>query len=154
MDMLLRLRALHREGRPLSLVASVPETERVEGFSQAYGELERGVLWARMAQARPDNRMLILVGRMHAEKTRRTGSPVDLPAAGHLRASDVISLSVAQQGGEAWTCVEDCEATALDAVDSTGLRGVVLTSQDDGRFNGLLALGPWTASSPAGAVAP
>lgn len=60
-----------------------------------------------------------------------------------------MSLSVAQQGGEAWMCRDDCGAAPAPEADASETRGVILASQQDGKFDGLLALGPTTASAPA-----
>lgn len=149
MEMLLRLRALRREGRPLTIVATVPDSPRLPGFGQSYAELDRAAVWVEAARARPDDRMLVFVGRVHAGKARRVGSPIGLPAAAHIRPEDSLSLAVARQGGEAWTCRDDCGVAPVTPVDDAGLRGVVLSPDFDPAFDGLLALGPWTASRPA-----
>ena len=98
--------------------------------------------------ARPQARVMVLVGRVHAEKMRRVGSPLGLPAAAHIRPEETVSLSVAYQGGEAWTCRDECGATPILVTDAGEARGVVLASQQDGKFDGLFALGPVTASAP------
>lgn len=154
MDLLLRLRALRREGRPLTIVASVPESPRVAGFSQSYAELDRAAVWVAAARDRPDARVLVLVGRVHAEKARRVGSPIGLPAAAHIRPEDSLSLAVARQGGEAWLCREDCGVTEIPSVDPGDLRGVLISPDAGPAFDGLLALGALTASPPVRARQP
>ncbi|MFN3931686.1 MAG: hypothetical protein ACK4JY_08050 [Brevundimonas sp.] len=149
MAMLLRLRALRRDGRPLTVVATVPDSPRLPGFGQSYAELDRAAVWVEAARARPDDRVLVFVGRVHAEKTRRVGSPIGLPAAAHIRPEDSLSLAVARQGGEAWLCRDECGVAAITPVDDAAARGVVLSPDLDPAFDGLLALGPWTASPPA-----
>ncbi|MDY6922701.1 MAG: hypothetical protein SWI22_01920 [Pseudomonadota bacterium] len=149
MEMLMRLRALRREGRPLTVVATAPDSPRLPGFGQSYAELDRAAVWTGAARARPDDRVLVFVGRVHAEKARRVGSPIGLPAAAHIRPEDSLSLAVARQGGEAWICLEECGAAAITPVDDTELLGVVLSPDLDPAFDGVLALGPWTASPPA-----
>ncbi len=148
MAMLLRLRSLRRDGRPLTVVATVPDSPRLPGFGQSYAELDRAAVWVEAARARPDDRVLVFVGRVHAEKARRVGSPIGLPAAAHIRPEDSLSLAVARQGGAAWLCRDDCGAAAITPVDDAALRGVVLTPDLDPAFDGLLALGPSTASPP------
>ncbi len=148
LDLLLRIRAMAKAGEDVTLVASVPDSPRVEGFSQSYREMDRAVLWSRQAMARPQARVLALVGRVHAEKTRRVGSPLGLPAAAHIRPEETLSLTLAHQGGEAWMCLDDCGAAPVPETDDLTARGVVLTPQLNGRFDGVLALGPVTASSP------
>jgi len=148
LDLLLRLRAMLREAADLSVVASVPNSPRVEGFRQSYSEMDRAVLWGRQAMAAPQARVLVLVGRVHAEKTRRVGSPLGLPAAAHIRPEETLSLTLAHQGGQAWICLDECGAAPIPESDDPTARGVVLAPRQDGKFDGLLALGPVTASPP------
>lgn len=148
LDLLLRLRGMAKAGKDVTLVASVPNSPRVEGFSQSYREMDRAGLWGRQAMARPQARVLVLVGRVHAEKIRRVGSPLGLPAAAHIRPEETVSLSVAHQGGEAWMCLDECNAAPVPETDDLTARGVVLTPQQNGKFDGLLALGPVRASAP------
>lgn len=143
-----RLRALHQAGGDLRLLAGVPDSPRVAGFTQSHAELDRAHLWSTAARAAPDRRLMIFVGSVHAGKTRRVGSTLGLPALAHIRPEEVLSLFVAQQGGEAWNCREACGAHAVPAVDPAEARGVVLAPETDGSFDGYLALGPVTASPP------
>lgn len=148
LDLLLRLRAMLREAADMTVVASVPDSPRVDGFRQSYAEMDRAVLWSRQAMAQPQARVLALVGRIHAEKIRRVGSPLGLPAAAHIRPEETLSLTLAHQGGQAWICLDECGATPIPETDDPTARGVVLTPQQNGKFDGLLALGPVTASPP------
>ena len=148
MAMLQRFRALHQAGGDLRLIASVPDSPRVAGFTQSHAELDRAQLWSASARAAPDRRMMILVGSVHAEKARREGSPLGLPAAAHFRSEEILSLFVAQQGGEAWNCREDCGVNPVPAAEPSDRRGVVIAPEADGTFDGYLALGPVTASPP------
>lgn len=147
-EMLLRLRALGRDGRDLTVVATVPDSPRLPGFGQSYAELDRAAVWVEAARARPEARVLVFVGRVHAEKARRVGSPIGLPAAAHIRPEDSLSLAVARQGGEAWLCLDECGAAAITPGDDPDLRGVVLAPDLDAAFDGVLALGPSTPSPP------
>ena len=76
-----RFRSLHQAGGDLKLLASVPDSPRVEGFTQSHSELDRAQLWSSAARAAPDRRMMIFVGSVHAGKARRLGSSLGLPAA-------------------------------------------------------------------------
>lgn len=149
MAMLQRFRVLHQAGGDLRLLASVPDSPRVAGFTQSHAELDRAHLWSTAARAAPERRMMILVGSIHAEKARREGSRIGLPALAHFRPEETLSLFVAQQGGQAWNCVEDCGPRAVGAVDPADRRGVVIRPEADGTFDGYLAVGPTTASPPA-----
>lgn len=148
LELLLRIRAMAKAGEDVTLVASVPDSPRVEGFRQSYAEMDRAVLWGRQAMARPKARVMVLVGRVHAEKVRRIGSPLGLPAAAHIRPEETLSLSLARQGGEAWMCLDECGNAPIPESDDPTLRGLVLAPQQGGKFDGLLALGPVRASAP------
>lgn len=149
MAMLQRFRTLHQAGGELRLLATVPDTPRVAGFTQSHAELDRAHLWSAAARAAPERRMMIFVGTVHAEKSRRIGSPLGLPAAAHFRPEEFLSLFVAQQGGEAWNCRQDCGVNPVPAAEPADHRGVVLAPEADGTFDGHLAVGPTTASPPA-----
>lgn len=148
LQMLLRLRAMHQTGGDLRLLATVPDSPNVPGFTQSHAELDRAYLWSAAARASPERRMMIFVGTVHAEKTRRVGSNLGLPAAAHFRPEEVLSLFVAQQGGEAWNCRATCGVNAVPATEPPELRGVMLAPEAGGTFDGYLALGPAIASPP------
>ena len=144
------LLALKRSGRSISVVAFVPSVERAQGFSQAYGELEMAQRLSRMVQGHPTSLALVLVGRFHASKSAFGAL---LPAAAHLPADEVVSLQLNIQGGQMWTCSgqgpePECGPRDTGGEDD-GERGVVLIEDADGRFDGLLSLGPLSASPPA-----
>jgi hypothetical protein len=153
--MLERVRALKASGRDLTLRAYQPSTPRPDGFDQSYYENEMAVLLIHAAYTRPDALVLALGGSLHA---RKTVSPRHgfLFAAGHLKSTDIVSLRTADQGGRTWACFG--EAACGDSDLGTGdfdreRRGVILGSQDGDAWDGLLALGPATASPPARTVA-
>ncbi len=146
--MLQRFRMLNQAGGDLRLLATVPDSPRVSGFTQSHAELDRAHLWSAAARAAPGRRMMIFVGSVHAEKARRVGSPIGLPAAAHFRPEETLSLFIAQQGGEAWNCHHDCGVSPVRHAEPADRRGVVLAPEADGTFDGYLALGPSTASPP------
>lgn len=146
--MLSRLRAMHQAGGDLRLLATVPDSPNVPGFTQSHAELDRAYLWSTAARAHPERRMMIFVGTVHAQKTGRVGSNLGPPAAAHFRPQEVLSLFVAQQGGEAWNCRATCGVNAVPATEPASRRGVVIAPEADGTFDGYLALGPATASPP------
>ena len=148
MALLQRLREMAQAGADLKLLAGVPDSPRVPGFTQAHAELDRAQQWSAAARAAPQRRMLVLVGSVHAEKTRRVGSALGLPAAAHFRPEETVSLSIARQGGQAWTCREECGVSSIPDVDSAQSSGVALTPTSDGAFDGVLSLGPATPSPP------
>lgn len=149
--MLERVRALKLAGRDLTLRAYQPSTRRPDGFDQSYTEIEMAGLLKDAAYTRPDAFVLALGGSNHARKTisERYGF---LFAAGHLKTTTVVSVRVALQGGRTWACFGDspCGDSDLGPAEfDSSRRGVILERQEDGAFDGLLALGPTSASPPA-----
>lgn len=156
LDMLERLRTLKAEGRDLAVVAFVGGYRWESELGQKYYELAMAQGLSLMAQARPDALNMVLVGRFHASKA----SDGDIrPAVAHLPNADVVSLSMIEQGGQAWFCPNEdappgqppesvCRASPIKGTDD-GARGVILDGLDDDGFDGYLAIGPTTASPPA-----
>lgn len=154
-DMLFRLQALKTAGRDLSIRAFMPSERRPADFDQSYYEIDMARLLVDAAASRPEALVLALGGNLHNRKTMFDDVDAYLFAAGHLKPSVVVSLNVAQQGGQSWSCMGSpsgetiCDASDSRAVMDPEIRGVILEPQDDGAWDGLLALGPWTASPPA-----
>lgn len=149
LDLLLRLREMQRETPSLKVVAFAPDSPRVQGFNQSYSELDMGHRLATAARKAPDSRMLVLVGNIHAQK--KTIESFNLtPAVVHLPSAEVVSLYAVPQGGTAWNCRgEACGANPLPETYDAAARGVVIQPYGNGAFDGVLALGPTTASEPA-----
>lgn len=154
-DMLFRLQALKAADRDITIRAFMPTERRPEGFDQSYYEIDMARALVDAAASRPEALVLALGGNLHNRKTLLDEDDAYLFAAGHLKPSVVVSLSVAQQGGQTWSCMGSPEGeTTCGADDSVAVmdpqtRGVILEPQDGGGWDGLLALGPWTASPPA-----
>lgn len=147
--MLLSVRQLRVDGRDVAFHAFQPSNPRPRELTQAWYELDMGHALARATYARPESKVLVIVGNLHARKTGLARFPeVGVPAAGHLPAAEVLTLKVAEQGGTAWNCQAQCGVHPSRAVHDPELRGVVLRSSDDGAYDGVLALGPSTASPP------
>ncbi|KQY82517.1 MULTISPECIES: hypothetical protein [unclassified Brevundimonas] len=147
--MLLSVRQLRADGRDVAFHAFQPSTPRQRDLTQAWYELDMGHALAGAIYARPQSKVLVLVGNLHARKTGFPRFPdVGVPAAGHLPAADVLTLKVAQQGGTEWNCQSACGTNPSRAVVDIDLRGVRLEPTDDGAYDGVLALGPSTASPP------
>ncbi len=152
LDMLERLRQLKAGGHDIAVRAFVPSDRRPPNFDQNYYELAMAQKLSEVAQERPDALNLVLVGRYHAGKADRR-------AIAFLPPSEVKSLILHNQGGEAWVCPNEdpapgqppesvCRAMAFAGADD-GSRGVILDPSPDGLFDGRLAVGPVTASAPA-----
>lgn len=147
--MLNRIRALRAEGLDVTIHLFQPSTRRPSGFEQSWYELDMAKALAVGIYARPESRVLVLVGNLHARKVGIAEVPeVGLPAIAHLPATEVLSLKVAQQGGEAWNCGSACGANPVRSTYEASARGVILESDDAGAYDGLLAVGPTTASPP------
>lgn len=147
--MLERLRDLKAGGRDIVVVASQPSARRPAGFDQSYFEVYTAQAWIQAAYNRPDARLLILVGNMHAMKDRMT--PDDyLFAAGHIDKRFVRSIRVAQQGGATWSLSSEGSfgISNQSVTYSAEMRGVVLEPVRGGLWDGWLALGPATPSPP------
>lgn len=149
LDLLLRLRAMQRETPSLKVVAFAPDSPRVRGFSQSYYDLDMAHRLATAARKAPDSRMLVLVGNIHAQ--RKTIESYNLtPAVVHLPSAEVVSLYAVPQGGTAWNCGRDaCGANPLPEAYDAAARGVIVQPYGSGAFDGVVALGPTTASEPA-----
>lgn len=149
LGLLLRLRAMQRETPSLKVVAFAPDSPRVQGFNQSYSELDMGHRLATAARKAPDSRMLVLVGNIHAQ--RKTIESYNLtPAVVHLPSAEVVSLYVVPQGGTSWNCRGDgCGPAPLPETYDAAARGVIIQPYGSGAFDGVLALGPTTASEPA-----
>ena len=148
LDLLLRLREMQRETPSLKVVAFAPDSPRVQGFNQSYSELDMGHRLATAARKAPDSRMLVLVGNIHAQKKMIESFNLT-PAVVHLPSAEVVSLYAVPQGGTAWNCRGEACGNPLPETYDAAARGVVIQPYGNGAFDGVLALGPTTASEPA-----
>lgn len=151
LDMMLGFWRLRAAGHDIALHPFVPLMSRIQQRDQAWRELEMGYAMSRALVARPGARLLILVGDLHARKTPFAPWPeVGLPAAGHLHGTDTLTLHMAQQGGEIWGCDQDgCGQEKMTGVYDAEARGIILAPISEGAYDGVLAVGPVTASPPA-----
>lgn len=146
--MLEAVRELKAEGRDVAFHAFQPNRSRPRSLSQNYYELDMAVGLTDALHARPEARVLVLVGNIHARKTHLERFDL-MPATALLPAKEVVSLFVVQQGGTAWNCGTDtCGANPMISTYDAAARGVILTPYGEGAFDGVLALGPVTASPP------
>ncbi|MFN3816036.1 hypothetical protein [Brevundimonas sp.] len=149
LEMMLSIRRLKAEGRDIALAAFLPDTQRPPGFDQNYHELEMAALLAQAAMGRPESRVLVLVGNVHAARIRLEDFDL-LPAAAHLPAAETLSLAIIQQGGSSWSCsAEACGPQDRTPLHDQNRRGIDLTPIRDGAYDGSLAIGPTTPSPPA-----
>ncbi|MFN7387908.1 hypothetical protein [Brevundimonas sp.] len=147
-DMMQSVRRLRVEGRDVTIRAFQPSNPRPAGFDQNYYELDMASELVEAAASRPESRILVLVGNIHASKTHF--ERIDLmPAAAHLPRKETVSLNVAQQGGQSWSCqAEECRVYDSIARYDAEARGVIMGPVSEGAWDGVLAVGPVTASPP------
>lgn len=147
-EMMQAIRRLKAEGRDVTLRAFQPSTPRPPAFDQNYYELDMASALVAAAAERPGARVLVLVGNIHASKTRFERLDL-LPAAAHLPRKATVTLNVAQQGGQSWSCQADgCRAYDSIARYDAAARGVIMGPVSEGAWDGVLAIGPVTASPP------
>ena len=147
------LRLLRGAGRQVSVLGWQPDAWPPKGFYQSYLELEMAQLLSKGAQSNPQARVLVLAGSFHAGKKPIEAWGGVLPAAGHLSPKVTLTLLAASAGGTAWNCpgsiAAECGPTPTGGENAGGVRGVVLSPQWGGAFDGMLGVGPVTASPPA-----
>ncbi|MGV9010419.1 hypothetical protein [Brevundimonas sp.] len=149
-DMIIGFWRLKAAGHDIVLRPFAAQMSVISGRDQAWWELEMAHGMSRPLVDRPQARLLILVGNLHARKTAFERWPeVGLPAAGHLYGPDTLTLNSAQQGGGSWGCRETCGPHTDRQVYDADARGVILGPVEDGAYDGVLAVGPTTASPPA-----
>jgi hypothetical protein len=150
LDMMVGFWRLKAAGRDVSIHPFMPMESVIRGRDQAWWELEMAYGMSRALAERPDARVLVFVGDLHARKKGHERLPdIGVPAAGHLNAPDTFTLHIAQQGGESWNCQPECGVHPSNGVDDPEARGIILEPFDDGAYDGVLAVGPTTASPPA-----
>ena len=151
LKLLQRVRVLKASGRDITLHAFQPSSiGRGDSLDQAWYELNMGFALGQARQKRPDARVIALAGNIHAQKTPLARYPdIGLPAAGHLPTRETLSFKIAQQGGYSWSCgADECGVSPSNVRYDVDARGVIWSPAEDGGFDGVPALGPWTASPP------
>ena len=152
LDMMVGFWRLKAAGYDVAIHPFMAVDSRITGRDQAWWELEMAYGVSRALVARPDARVVVFVGDLHARKKGYARFPdIGVPAAGHLHASDTFTLHTAQQGGESWSCQPTCGVqTSRGRHDAAAdARGIILGPVEDGAYDGVLAVGPTTASPPA-----
>ena len=152
LDMMVGFWRLKAAGRDIAIHPFMSVDSVIRGRDQAWWELEMAYGMSRALADRSEARVVVFVGDLHARKKGYERFPdVGLPAAGHLHASDTFTLHTAVQGGESWSCEATCGRRVNrgrhDAAPE--VRGIILGPVQDGAYDGLLAVGPTTASPPA-----
>ena len=152
-DMLESVRQLKASGRDIGFHVFQPTSRSTPPrLGQSWSELAMAQNIAQAVYDRPEARIMVLVGGFHARKTiYPRWIEIGLPAAAHLPASETLTIKVAQQGGTHWGCsTENCGVQPSMTSEDPGPRGIFLNRTDNGAYDGVLSLGPWTASPPIG----
>ncbi|MBA3070350.1 MAG: hypothetical protein FP825_17975 [Hyphomonas sp.] len=103
MDMLLGFWRLRAAGHDFALHPFLSLMSIIHGREQAWRELEMAYGMSRALVVRPDARLLILVGDLHARKTAFAPWPeVGVPAAGHLHGTDTLTLVLSNSCMVVW----------------------------------------------------
>lgn len=103
----------------------------------------------------PDRQVVVLIGGLHAIRSRRTSPNTKFQSSIYLLADErPLSLIVGTAGGTAWVCTSSdpssCHTTAWDInrVDPP-LKSVLSLTPPSEQFDGVFFVGPTTASPPA-----
>ena len=147
-DLLVRLRNLKGDGGRISLGAFQPTS--MTRLRQHYYELAMATKIAELADRRPDDLIIVLVGRVHAGTLPFNGIGESfLPAAAHLPAGEVLTFQPEAEGGTAWSCrAQGCKAYQLEGRVKKTRRIYKLATRANG-YDGYYSVGgPYTASEP------
>ena len=146
-----RLRQMYQAGSITGVTAFryVPENEALSS-----GEYEQRVAGLIMAAASQSERVLVLVGNVHAQTSEVIfGDRTYLPMAGNLPREDTLSLLLVDNGGDSWNCTGNptiCGVSSYNGPDEPHTRGVSISDNPDLPYDAMLYLGvPTTASLPA-----
>lgn len=96
-------------------------------------------------------RVLVLVGNVHARLEEVPYGGGYMPMAGHLPSAATLSFDTAGNGGEAWACNADltCGPLSLGTSSDPQERHVALADDDaDTHYSGTIHLGTTTTFSP------
>lgn len=150
LDMMVGFWRLKAAGYDLTIHPFMPVLSTIQERPQAWWELEMAYGMSRALANRPQARVLIFVGDLHARKAALPSRPdIGLPAAGHLHAADTLSLQIAQQGGTSWGCRPECGLQTSGGAYDVEVRGITISPVEDGAYDGVWAVGPTTASPPS-----
>lgn len=131
-----QMRAIRSKGVQVRVVAFAPSVK--------VANYERGLADNVLSQMRPGETMVVLVGNVHAAKsTGKMGS--FLPGA--------VTLNARGRAGSYWACAPTCgvfDTEGRSQYDDAALDGRIVMAHTNA-FDGVLHIGPMTASPPAAA---
>lgn len=128
----------------------------VYGFAVGFGVPDTNAAMGEnfMRQRLANGYNLVLVGNAHARLAAMKGMTYPSVPFGQYvqaRSKNVISLDVRYTGGEAWVCMDYCEATPMPRNEPAGgklAKPISFASKDRG-FTGYFSVGAISASPPA-----
>lgn len=160
-EMLSGLHQLRNEGHAIDIVAfnGIADEDQRTRFadlpSQGPHEAAQAENIGRAAQAGPYDRVLVLVGNLHAlKKPYNFGSGRFDPMARRLEAyGSVLSFGMRHAGGTNWSCQRDCAANQAEANASFDRQPFIAFNdeQDDwlsSKYDGFYWVGAISASPP------
>lgn len=139
-----RLRRLQAEGKIQSVVAFQP----TQWLSN--GQYEKSMAERIKRKATRNSKILILVGNVHAMRTKITFGPKPyIPMAGHLPKKSTFTLNIVDDGGSAWACTgpNKCGVITGRKPTQTNQRGVSISVKGNSPYDGVLFLGSSTTAS-------
>lgn len=154
-DLIDRMRLLAKH-HPISVIAF--DTAREPHGTSPQREAAMAAALSTARARVPGGLVVALTGVGHADKEGFTSSkPPFLAAAGHLPASQTVSLAFARPGGRYWGCTTPsgdasggCKAYDMPAREPVVPRGITLDPALRSGFDGIYSPGrPYSASRPA-----
>lgn len=168
------LHALKEAGAPIDIVAfnGASDDAQIAAFAELPGQQPHEAMQAanirKAAQRREYAHVVVLVGSLHASKARTRVRGIEIrPMAMLLAAPErVVALGMNTQGGTSWSCRLDEDAQLVpgapitdDMIECGSHRQAAdlpplapgfhfAASRRDGRYDGVFAVGPVTASPP------
>lgn len=143
------LRQMRQAGRISSVVAFQPSSFDRDPTPAEY---ERAMAELVEVAGQSGATVLALVGNVHAMRVEVPWQGGYMPMAGHLPATETVTLNLVADGGESWNCragPDSCRAYASPGPPQPHQRGIVLSTGENEPFSGTLYLGvPSTASPP------
>lgn len=151
-ELIERLRKLKQSGADLQVYGTQPDY--LETADQFYGELARANDWAKIAASRSQALNVVFVGAAHAA-LKDNGRYGFIPAAGHLRPSDIFAIGPIEEGGEQWSLDVSPTGQPLIGVHKVKGRpvaksGITVVRDASSGWNAIYTFGePAHPSSPA-----
>jgi hypothetical protein len=142
-----RLRQMRAAGMIGQVIAFQPFSFSERPTQEQY---ERAMADLLKAGLQPETTVLALVGNVHAMLARVPWEPRYMAMAGHLPASEVLTLNVVGGGGETWVCnrgADDCGPKPAGPPNNRP-RGVELNPPGAEPYSGVFHLGAPTTVSP------